>query len=83
MTEVRIASGIEIVMISVERQSAEKDQDHEPRQSRRDNAFKDDRRHCGLHERRLVADRVEAEARRQALAQFRQQRLHARDHVES
>ena len=42
-TEVRIASGIEIVMMSVERQLPRKMRIIEPRQRRRDDAFEDDR----------------------------------------
>ena len=80
--EARIASGIEIVMISVERQRAQKDQDHQAGQGRGDRALENDRVHRGVDEGRLVADGVELEALRQRLLQFRQQRLDAVDDVE-
>ena len=66
--EARIASGIEIVMISVERQLPRKTRIIRPVSAAAIDAFEHDRIYRGIHEDRLIVDRHRAEDVGQRLA---------------
>ena len=68
VSERSMASGIETVMISVERQLPRNSRIISPGQRRGDNASRITLRHRVRHEDRLIADRAQIEARRQRLA---------------
>ena len=61
--------------------AAEKDQDHQAGQRRRDDAFEDNRIDRRIDERRLIVDGVQLEARGQGLPDLGKQRLDAIDDV--
>ena len=82
MIEVRIESGIEMAIIKRAAPTSQKQQNHQPRQARRNNRLTDDSVDCRAHENRLISQRLYLQFLRQRGGHSGQQILDAIHHIQ-
>src|SRR5260370_37935169 len=80
--EVRIAKGMEVAMIRVLRQPAQKGKDHESGQTRSNQCFPDHPADHAADKNRLIRKRCHPQLWWNCRRNLRQKRLDARDHVQ-